>query len=75
MVNAPTLSFGIPDSVSLSRLMEKGMMALLIATALLFTSPAWSAGEDEIAVIYPDIGEPYHSIFEQIIQGIAGFVG
>ena len=29
-----------------------------------------SAGEARIAVIYPDIGEPYRSVFAQIVSGI-----
>jgi len=31
-----------------------------------------SSGPGSIAVIYPDIGEPYRSIFSQIIEGIEG---
>ncbi len=31
---------------------------------------AQAAGADSIAVIYPDIGEPYRSVFTQIIEGI-----
>ena len=31
---------------------------------------ALGAGEGSIAVIYPDIGEPYHTVFAQIIGGI-----
>lgn len=45
-------------------------MALLAATALVVTSPAWAAGEDKIAVVYPDIGEPYRAIFEKMVEGI-----
>ena len=43
---------------------------LLFCAALFFTSPAWAAGESRIAVVYPDIGEPYRGIFEKIIEGI-----
>jgi len=50
-------------------------MALLVATALVVTSPAWAAGEDKIAVVYPDIGEPYREIFEKIIEGIEDKAG
>ena len=50
-------------------------MALLVATALVVTSPAWAAGEDKIAVVYPDIGEPYREIFEKIIEGIENKAG
>lgn len=49
-------------------------MALLIAMVLIaslaVTSPAWGAETDAIAVISPDIGEPYRGIFAQIIEGI-----
>lgn len=51
------------------------MVVLLFFTALVVTLPAWAAGEDRIAVIYPDIGEPYHGIFEKIIEGIEDKVG
>ncbi len=47
---------------------------LLIITALTVTSPAWAA-ENPIAVIYPDIGEPYRQIFTEIISGIEDKVG
>ncbi|MDE2310042.1 MAG: hypothetical protein KGL01_04345, partial [Betaproteobacteria bacterium] len=50
-------------------------IVLLFFTALAFTSPAWAAGEDRIAVVYPDIGEPYHGIFDKIIEGIEDKVG
>jgi len=52
----------------------RGFM-LLILTALAVTSPAWAAGKDTIAVIYPDIGVPYREIFEKIIEGIEDKVG
>jgi putative ABC transport system substrate-binding protein len=52
----------------------RGFM-LLILTALAVTSPAWAAGKDMIAVIYPDIGAPYREIFERIIEGIEDKVG
>ncbi|MDO8811122.1 MAG: ABC transporter substrate binding protein, partial [Gallionella sp.] len=50
-------------------------MLLFVATALAVTSPAWAAGGNGIAVIYPDIGEPYHGIFAKIIEGIEDEVG
>lgn len=48
---------------------------LLFCTALAVPSPAWAAGEDRIAVIYPDIGEPYRGIFTKIIEGIEDKLG
>lgn len=48
-------------------------MALVAALAV--TSPAWAAGEDKIAVIYPNINEPYRGIFEKIIEGIEDKIG
>jgi putative ABC transport system substrate-binding protein len=64
---------------SLFRLREKGVIALfvvlLFSLVLAATIPVWSAGEDSIAVIYPDIGEPYRDIFEEIIRGIGDKVG
>jgi putative ABC transport system substrate-binding protein len=50
-------------------------VVLLFATSLVFTSPAWGAEEVSIAVIYPDIGEPYREIFEKMIEGIEDKVG
>lgn len=48
---------------------------LLFCTALASMSPAWAATEDRIAVIYPDIGEPYREIFTKIIEGIEDKLG
>ncbi|MEO8343332.1 MAG: ABC transporter substrate binding protein [Gallionella sp.] len=48
---------------------------LLLATLLLFVSLACAAGEDTIAVIYPDIGQPYREIFDKITEGIEAKVG
>lgn len=48
---------------------------LLIITALTATTPTWAAGESQIAVLYPDIGEPYRQIFTEIISGIEDKVG
>jgi len=50
-------------------------IVLLCLTALAVTFPAWALGEGRIAVIYPDIGEPYREIFEKIIEGVEGKVG
>ena len=50
-------------------------VVLLFFTTLAVTLPAWAAGEDRIAVIYPDIGEPYRGIFEKIIEGIEDKAG
>lgn len=49
--------------------------ALLLFTALAAMSPAWATAEDRIAVIYPDIGEPYREIFTKIIEGIEDKLG
>jgi putative ABC transport system substrate-binding protein len=48
---------------------------LLFFTTLLFTSRARATEEGTIAVIYPDIGEPYRQIFAKIIEGIESEVG
>ena len=50
-------------------------VVLLFFTTLAVTLPAWAAVEDRIAVIYPDIGEPYRGIFEKIIEGIEDKAG
>ncbi len=59
--------------------------ALIVFALLIFTFPSFAdatdngffirkmalrTGETSIAVIYPDIGEPYRSVFAQIISGI-----
>lgn len=49
--------------------------ALLFFTALAVASPAAAAGEERIAVVYPDIGEPYREIFTKIIEGIEDKLG
>ncbi|MFA5826729.1 MAG: hypothetical protein WC825_12275, partial [Gallionellaceae bacterium] len=41
-----------------------------VATRNLANKIAQVAGAGHIAVIYPDIGEPYRSVFTQIIEGI-----
>lgn len=41
-----------------------------VATKNLANKIAQAAGAGNIAVIYPDIGEPYRSVFAQIIDGI-----
>lgn len=53
------------------------MATWLLGILLLATVQAWAAPlaqgtpvEDGIAVIYPDIGEPYRKIFMQIIKGV-----
>jgi len=43
---------------------------LSFCAALVFSLSACAAGESGIAVVYPDIGEPYRGIFERIIDGI-----
>ncbi len=48
---------------------------LLILAVLAITSPASAAETSPIAVIYPDIGEPYRQIFTEIISGIEDKVG
>jgi putative ABC transport system substrate-binding protein len=68
---------------------KRGAMAVLLWLALLLAcadmavadtidghSRAVAAGEVvRIAVVYPDIGEPYRSVFEQIISGIEDKTG
>lgn len=48
---------------------------LLFFATLAGPSPASAAGDNAVAVIYPDIGEPYHAIFEKIIEGIEAGAG
>jgi putative ABC transport system substrate-binding protein len=83
MVNATPFSSGIPApiiySAPFSGLREQGLIALYVvlffSAVLVAMSPVWSAGEDAIAVIYPDIGEPYRDIFQEMIKGVEDKVG
>ncbi len=43
---------------------------LLGIVLFFFMALAWGAEEASIAVVYPDIGEPYREIFAKIIEGI-----
>lgn len=57
----------------LHRRTDNPLACLLVAMLLLLAAaPSWAAPKDQgtIAVIYPEIGEPYRSIFAQIIEGI-----
>lgn len=47
-----------------------GLGAVLADGAVARPGVATAAAEGPIAVIYPDIGEPYRSVFTQIIEGI-----
>jgi putative ABC transport system substrate-binding protein len=47
----------------------------LLGVVLLVTTPVWAAVNTPIAVIYPNIGEPYRQIFTEIISGIEDKVG
>lgn len=50
---------------------NRGWAAPLLGIALLFfATMTWAAAGNVIAVAYPDIGEPYDSIFKQIISGV-----
>ena len=80
MSNTPSFSAGMP--VQTCRMEFDGRLVELLrrVVALFFivvaiTIPVWSAGEDAIAVIYPDIGEPYRNIFDEIIKGVEDKVG
>ena len=72
MTAAPPRSRAAAPVGWLPRILPLAIWLLLTAVA-----PAWAAPlvqpvprEGAIAVIYPDIGEPYRSIFMQIIEGI-----
>ncbi len=83
MDNALPISPGFPAPIACAnpfvRLREQGVIALCVvlffSSVLVATLPVWSAGVDAIAVIYPDIGEPYRNIFEEIIKGVEDKVG
>ena len=79
MASHPTLAPGMPDLFGRAGI-DRRPAALFLGVILLFfagldwTIPAWAA-KDTIAVIYPDIGAPYRSIFEEIINGIEDKAG
>lgn len=50
-----------------------GIVAMLLGSV--FASPPLLAAEGKIAVIYPEIGEPYRQVFDSIIDGIEAKVG
>jgi putative ABC transport system substrate-binding protein len=58
----------LPDVVVFPILVAGPVVAS--ATRNLANKVAQAAGAGSIAVIYPDIGEPYRSVFTQIIEGI-----
>ena len=62
-------------AIRLGRPKTAALVMLLGVVPLFFTALAWAAGEDTIAVIYPDIGEPYREIFSKIIEGIESKIG
>lgn len=51
-------------------LIRRGRLALSLGGLLLLVSAMAAVAESRIAVVYPDIGEPYRSVFEQIIAGV-----
>ena len=55
-------------SVSRGRLAAALLSVMLLVTAL-------ARAEAPIAVVYPDIGEPYRAIFEKIVEGIEDRAG
>lgn len=65
---------GYPKSAAKWLVMLLGAV-LFVAAPLLVATPAWAAGKAPIAVIYPDIGEPYREIFTEIISGIEDKIG
>ena len=80
MLNTSTFSPGMPVQAYCvefnARLVELlRRIAVLFFIVLAVILPVWSAGEDSIAVIYPDIGEPYRDIFNEIIKGVEDRVG
>lgn len=58
-----------------SRLLVLLGVVLLSLTSLLFTTPALGEEQPFVAVIFPDIGEPYRGIFTKIIEGIEDKLG
>lgn len=51
------------------------LTALLLGAVLLAVAALARGAEAPIAVVYPDIGEPYRAIFEKIVEGIEDWAG
>ena len=68
------LSLDVPVFIKHANAMIRKVVLIILFT-LFATSTAWSAEEGKIAVVYPDIGEPYREIFAQIIAGIEEKIG
>jgi putative ABC transport system substrate-binding protein len=53
-------------------LARRSLLCALIAAVFTTSTPSWcgSADSQALAVIYPDVEEPYRSIFLQIIDGV-----
>ncbi|MBZ0094582.1 MAG: hypothetical protein K8H75_04255 [Sulfuricella sp.] len=51
------------------------LSALLLGAVLLVVTALARGAEAPIAVVYPDIGEPYRAIFEKIVEGIEDWAG
>lgn len=52
------------------------LAGVLLGIVLLFlTTQIWADEAASIAVVYPDIGEPYRKIFEEIIEGVEEKIG
>lgn len=79
-VHVPLWVNGKPAFNSLPKVKAR-LRALLLGvtvsfcSALLFCPLASAADESSIAVIYPDIGEPYREIFDKIIEGVDEKIG
>ena len=56
-----------------AELLRDFLAILLVVLAAML--PVWSAGENAIAVLYPDIGDPYRRIFQEIITGVEDKAG
>jgi putative ABC transport system substrate-binding protein len=80
MIFVPTFPPGMPVVIrhadTKCRLVGQLLRTILLfCAALIVTSSAWAEGENRIAVVYPDIGEPFRGIFETIIEGIEDKLG
>jgi putative ABC transport system substrate-binding protein len=53
----------------------KSCIALAMLLGALLASSFVYAADEEIAVIYPEIGEPYRQVFDSILEGIDAKVG
>ena len=74
MVNALIPATGKPELIGHAAA-KSWLAAVLLGIMLLFAAQTRAGEDSPIAVVYPEIGEPYREVFEKIIEGIEAKIG